>query len=65
MDFNGGFLKNDARRHMQAAMFAGMNRLSEGNKAAAITQFQDCLAQNQNKAFEDRLVRAQLKMLGR
>ena len=65
LDFNGAFLKNDARRHMQAAMFAGMKRLSEGNKAGAISQFQDCLAQNQNKAFEDRLVRSQLKSLGK
>ncbi|HEV2047351.1 MAG TPA: toll/interleukin-1 receptor domain-containing protein [Chthoniobacterales bacterium] len=65
LDFNSGFLKNDARRHMQAAMFAGMKRLSEVNKVGAISQFQDCLAQNQNKAFEDRLVRSQLKSLGK
>jgi Tfp pilus assembly protein PilF len=62
---DGASLKNDARKRSQAWMFAGMKRLSEGDKAGAIRYLQDCLAQNQKGSFEYLLARAELKSLGK
>lgn len=65
LDKDSAFLKNDARKRSQASMFAGMKKLSEGDKGSAIRYFQDCLAQNQKGTFEYALARAELKSLGK
>jgi tetratricopeptide (TPR) repeat protein len=65
LDPNGEFLKNDVRKHSEAAMFAGMKNLSLGNRDGAKVNFRDCLAQKIYLSFEYQLARAELKSLGK
>lgn len=67
LDRKGAFIKDDPRKRSQAAMFAGMKKMSEGAKSRgdAILDFQDCLAQHQDKTFDYQLARSELKSLGK